>query len=66
MARAEKEPTAQEVKIIHVPADMQEQVEVEVSTKGVYSWSIKTKTPEAAKALDTKLRELFGNPKVAE
>jgi hypothetical protein len=62
MARSEKEPTAQEVKVIYVPAELQEQVEVSISTKGVYSWTIKAKTPERAKEIDTNLRTKFEAP----
>ena len=66
MARSEKSE-AQKIEIVHVPSELQESVEVSVSTKGVYSWSIKAKTPEAAKEKDAKLRNLFGDPpKVVE
>jgi len=61
MARSDK-AESQKIEIVHVPAELQEQVEVSVSTKGIYSWSIKSKTPEDAKKLDTKLRDLFGAP----
>jgi hypothetical protein len=59
---AKDKAEAQKIEIVHVPAELQESCEVSVSTKGVYTWSIKTRTPEEAKKLDSKLRELFGAP----